>query len=179
MHARTRVLATVLSVPAALVVVGGPLAGAAVADRPRTVTSTFAGVPLSFLDYPLPAPETRGQITRTTFTERTADFGPAYPGTHVTTWTCMARDGAPEFRCTGEGEYVGTYQGVTAPADTRLTATCSESSTTPPVVSCEGRFRLDGEGALEGLHGQGTWRSSGVFGLSVRGTSEMRLHDHR
>ena len=143
------------------------------------MTSSFAVVPGSFLEFPLPPAEVRGRITYLRFGERSVNAGGVYPGTGVTSWTCMLREGAAEFRCTGDSVFTGTYQGVTAPAEVRLTATCSESAATPPVVSCEGRLRLDGTGALEGLHGQATWQSSGVFGVSVRGTSELRLHDHR
>lgn len=178
MHAPTRIAAISLSVPVALAALAGPLAGAAVADSPETLHGSIAVVPGSVLDYPIDT-ETRGPITRITFTERTADSGEDYPGTSVTTWSCLQREGARQFHCKGEGVFTGTYQGVTAPADMRITATCSETTTAPPVVSCEGRFQVDGNGALEGLRGHGTWQSSGVFGVSVRGTSEMRLHDHR
>ena len=176
MRSCTKYTAVALSAPLALVTVAGPLAASAAADPPWTGTSSFAVVPGSFV--PVSA-ETTGPITRITFIESTIDQGPAFPSTTVTTWTCLQREGAATFRCRGEGESIGTYEGVTGPATLRINATCSETSTTPVVVTCEGRFTLDGEGALEGLRGQATWQSSGVFGLSVRGTSQLRLHDHR
>ncbi len=178
MTSKAQLAAIALSAPLVLAAVTGPLAGSAGADPPRTLSSSFAVEPGSFLDYPLSV-ETTGPITRTTFTERTVDVGPEYPGTSTTTWSCMEREGAPTFRCRGEGVYDGTYEGVTAPATLTIWATCSESSTTPAVVSCTGRFTLHGQEELAGLHAQATWQSSGVFGFSVAGTSQLRLHDHR
>ena len=175
MHARTAAAAG-LSGALALAAVGGPLAGHAVADPPQTLHLSFSTVPGSFLEFPLPPPETRGQITRATFTERSVEQGSDYPGTSTTTWSCMERAGAEQFRCTGESVFLGTYEGVTAPADVRLTATCTEPS--PVFYVCEGRFRLDGRGALEGLTGHATWESSGLFSRTS-GSGVLRLHDHR
>jgi hypothetical protein len=175
MHARTRIVAAVLSAPVALAVVGGPLAGAAVADRPhevegkfRVLAGTLRGVSTT----------THGQIVVTTFTEESVDTGEA-SGRSETTWTCARREGTSTSRCTGVGEFTGTGA-LLGPADVRLTATCTESGTFPALfVACEGRFRLDGTGALEGVHGQATWQSAGLFGISVAGSSVLQLHDHR
>ena len=161
-----------LSAPVALAVVGGPLAGAAIADPSVVVQTDFAIERV----VGMPTFETRGQITWVTFTEVSRERNDVYPGTTTTTWTCMRRAGAPEFRCKGEAEFIGTYDGVTGPADLRLTATCTEPSRF--FYDCEGWYRLDGRAALEGLRGQATWQSSGLFGQS-EGTGELRLHDHR
>ena len=175
MHARTRTVATLLSVPVALAVVGGPLAGAAVADRPDLVDGDFYVVAGSFRDY---STATHGKITVTTFTEDSVDTGEV-PGTSVTTWTCAKREGTSISRCTGEGRFTGTGSAVRGPADVRLTATCTDNGARPLYVTCEGRFRLDGFSSLEGVHGQGTFQSAGLFVISVTGSSELRLHDHR
>lgn len=170
-----RLVAARLLPPLALAVAVGPLAGAASADPPRTVTSTISGVPGSaqVLEF-----ETADGVTTLTFTEQTLDVG-VFSGTSTNTWTCIIRENKDTFRCTGEGEFIGTYQGVTGPADTKLWATCSEDESNPPVVTCTGRYHLDGKDELEGLRGHGTFRSSGVFNVNVHGTSELRLHDHR
>ena len=40
-------------------------------------------------------------------------------------------------------------------------------------------YVLDGNGALDGLRGHGTFETSGIFNTTISGTNEMRLHDHR
>ena len=172
---RKRLVAAWLLPPLVLAVAAGPLAGAASADRPTTVTSSIAGVPGSAQVLKFEAAD---GVTTLTFREQTVDVG-VFSGTSTNTWTCIIRERKDTFRCTGEGQFMGTYQGVTGLADTKLLATCSETESTPPVVTCTGRYHLDGKDALEGLRGHGTFQSSGVFNVSVRGTSEMRLHDHR
>jgi hypothetical protein len=175
MRAGTRIFATVLSAPVALTLVAGPLAGAAVADRPTTVVNRVTVVPGSFVPG---SEQTHGNITVTTFTERSIDAGDL-PGTGVTTWTCAKREGTSTSRCTGEGRFTATGA-LRGPADVRLSATCTESGAFPTLLlTCEGRFRFDGLESLEGLFGQGTFSSSGLFARSVTGTSELRLHDHR
>ena len=175
-HARTRIAATVLSAPVAVAAVGGPMAGAAVADPPDTVDGVFSVLGGSLRGL---SEATHGKITVTTFTEDSVDTGDV-PGTSVTTWTCAKREGTSTSRCTGEGRFTGTGDVVRGPADVRLRATCTGSGAFPALlVACEGRFRLDGVGPLEGVHGQGTFQSAGYFAVNVTGTSELRLHDHR
>ena len=176
MHARPRIAATVVAAPVALTLVAGPLAGAAVADPPDQLHGDFHTLAGSLR---LVGEETHGNIVVTTFTESTADVGDV-PGTTTTTWTCAQREGTATSRCTGEGEFTGEEDAVVQTADVRLRATCTESGGFPSLlVECEGRFRLEGTGASEGLRGQATWQSAGFFAISVTGTSELRLHDHR
>ena len=112
-----------------------------------------------------------------TWTEQSTDTG-GFPGTSTTDWTCRFVSDHEPFHCSGESVFEGSYQGVSDSAAVRLRATCSEDDSTPAVVTCTGRFSLIGEGELEGLRGQGTFASSGVFGVSVRGTAVLRLNEH-
>lgn len=171
-----RMVTAGLASPVALVALVGPLAGGASADRPMDMTSTVAVVPGSVTG--LSATTSRG-VTTFIFTERSTDTGGAYSGSSVTTWRCVIREGKENFKCTGDAVYTGTYQGVTAPADVRLWATCSETDSTPAIVSCSGRYDLDGNEALEGLRGHGTFETTGIFNATVSGTNMLRLHDHR
>lgn len=178
MTTRARIIAAALALPLAGATVIGPLGGAASADPPTITENTFAVVPGSVLGYPITSVVNDRGVETVTFTERYIDAGD-FPGTSVTTWTCVVPADRQNFRCTGEGTFTGTFNGVSGLSMSTLRATCSDSGTAPVIVSCTGRFTLDGQDALDGLRSHGTFSSSGVFGATVRGSSESKVHFHR